>query len=731
MKVHEGRHPRKRTTTTALVLAVLSTLLPGAPARAGAPGRIVFNHGSELYSVTSEGTGVTQLTTGTVSGYAPSFSKDGEKIAFWGVGEIGDPAYGIWMMNADGSGAEQISKETSSVATDDNEPTLSPDRSQIAFVRPVSGGWDLFVMNSDGTGVTNLTGSFDGAVEDPEWASTGTKIVFSDGSNLNIADTSTGTVSVLRDDAISSQAASAPDWSPDGSAVAFVHGPGTIMSISPTGSNETVLLDAFGRIHDLAYSPDGTEIAFTGVNTTTDETGLFVLTVSSGQVRYLDGVNPPTSLDWGPDSSGSGEPPPDVEPNPEFVSKTGLSTEGLIDEGFLSLPKAIESGQITGEHAVAVGLVDLNTALDKGWVTKEEAVVCGLITPEAAINTGLLKPGKVVEGFEEMKPIELITDTGLTAIQLINQDLLTVNKAVESGLMPVGVALNEDVLTTSEAINKNLLEPEDALMSGMITTTQAQQYADNNNAMTLIVEWTQQLIDDVKAGRKTLPQALQGGLTIGQALAANLVTIRGALDQGLIDALTAWRDGFITLDDLLGGGYLTIQVAITEGLIDVVTAIKTGRIAAIQAVKDGLIPAVQAIQGGLLDVRTAIVQNVVDVATVLEYQIATAEYLIRNGLLDPVAAVRQGYIAVTTVLQKGLLNVGKAITENLITASQAINGGFITIVAAILNGYIGVVKAINEGLLKVWDAVTGGLLTCANAKAANLLPAYFVCPPGT
>ncbi|MFP5298285.1 MAG: hypothetical protein ACLGHL_04785, partial [Actinomycetota bacterium] len=704
-------------------LALIAVLLPSGQAQAIATGRIVFNYGSELYSVMSDGTGVTQLTTGTVSGYAPAYSRDGDKIVFWGVGEIGDPAYGIWMMNADGSGAEQVSREPSSVATNDNEPTFSPDRSQIAFVRPVTGGWDLFVMNSDGTTVTNLTDTFGGAVEDPEWAPTGNKIAFSTGSELHIADASTGTVSLLRDTSVSSQTATAPDWAPDGTAVAFVEGSGTIMTVSPTGSNETVLLNGFGRIHDIAYSPDGTEIAFAGTNTTTNESGLFVLSIASGDVRYLDGVNPPTSLDWGPDGSGGGEPPPDVEPNPDFVAKTGLNTEGLIDEGHLSLAKAIETGQITGERAVAVGLTDLDTALSRGWVSKEEAITCDLIDPAAAINTGLLKPVKIVEGLEEMKPLELITQAGLTAEQLINQDLLTVNKAVETGLLPVGVALDQDILSSQEAITKDLLEPEDAYVSGMIPSSQAQQYADGNNVMTLLIEKTQQLIADVKAGRKSLPQAISEGLMIGQALQANLVTIKGALDQGLIDALTAWRDGFISLDDLLGGGYLTINVAITEGLIDVVTAIKTGRITALKAVRDGLIPVVQAVKAGLLDVLTAVRENVISVATVLQFQIASAEYLIRNGVLDPVTAVRQGYIAVTVAVQKGLLSIGKAITQNLITVSQAINGGFITVFAAIANGYIGVVKAITAGLLKVWDAVTRGLLTCAIAKAANFLPA--------
>jgi Tol biopolymer transport system component len=50
----------------------------------------------------------------------------------------------------------------------DVDPSWSVDAKQIAFVSSRNGGWEIFTMNADGTGVTRLTNNSDDEFR-PSW----------------------------------------------------------------------------------------------------------------------------------------------------------------------------------------------------------------------------------------------------------------------------------------------------------------------------------------------------------------------------------------------------------------------------------------------------------------------------------------------------------------------------------------------------------------------------------
>jgi Tol biopolymer transport system component len=120
----------------------------------------------DIYRIDVETGALLRLTDDPSRDYYPAISPDGARIAFtrWRRPQTGDGAE-IWVMNADGSGAIRLASGLA--------PTWSPDGTRITFHRDD----DIYVMDADGTGITNLTDdpAYDGR---PAWSPDGTRIAF-------------------------------------------------------------------------------------------------------------------------------------------------------------------------------------------------------------------------------------------------------------------------------------------------------------------------------------------------------------------------------------------------------------------------------------------------------------------------------------------------------------------------------------------------------------------------
>jgi Tol biopolymer transport system component len=160
-------------TRAALCLVALAAALGGggvAPAAtSGANGHLLVasghRHEMNLFAMQPRSNGDRLLLNyGTDQG--ASYSPDGTRIAFM---NNYDGDFEICVMNADGTGVKQLTKNSAL----DAYPSWSPDGAQIAFTSNRDGDFDIYVMNADGSDQTNITSDDPASDDFPRWSPDG------------------------------------------------------------------------------------------------------------------------------------------------------------------------------------------------------------------------------------------------------------------------------------------------------------------------------------------------------------------------------------------------------------------------------------------------------------------------------------------------------------------------------------------------------------------------------
>jgi TolB protein len=211
----------------------------------------------EVWLMDYDGSNPRQVTRHEAMVLNPSFSPDGERLAYTAFTKRESE---LWVINRRGGGRVKIPTALNL----NTSPAFSPDGKEIAFVGSVRGNPDIYVIGSDGRNLRRLT-STSSIESTPAWSPTGRQIAFTSGRSgspqIYVMDAEGSNVRRIsfegawNDDAV---------FSPTGDLLAYtsrVNGRFQIRLMN-IATGESRLLAGEGSNEQPAWSPDGRWILF-------------------------------------------------------------------------------------------------------------------------------------------------------------------------------------------------------------------------------------------------------------------------------------------------------------------------------------------------------------------------------------------------------------------------------------------------------------------------------------
>ncbi len=298
-----------RTEQISLPSATPSTVPPPTASPTSEPRSPLSGSGGGVLAFTSDRTGRPgifimnadgtdqRLVTDRADSSDPAFSPDGKRIAFVTAG----PYQGTVTTTAvDGSDPRVVLAENRAMS----EPDWSADGKRLLFIYHTHFYFSISVMGIFDAEPVPLTQAVIEQINaSPHWSPDGSQIVFSSNrggdSEIYVMDSSGGNVRQLTNNDTSDYF---PSWSPDGSQIAFAslrEGNWDIYVMDTKGRNVGRLTEDSSVDWEPAWSPDGTRLAFSS-----DRDGdweIFVMNLDgSGLSQLTDNAAADTQPAWRP-----------------------------------------------------------------------------------------------------------------------------------------------------------------------------------------------------------------------------------------------------------------------------------------------------------------------------------------------------------------------------------------------------------------------------------------------
>lgn len=294
------------TTLAATPFGGSSGQIAFASARSGIP---------QIYLMNTDGTGLTVLTSMDEGACQPSWSPDGKQLVFTSPcrarGDFSGASYpdsSLYIMNNDGSGLTQLTTGPES----NFDPAWSPEGKRIAFTSLRDGYKQIYLVNLDSRIESRLINTpAEIEASQPAWSPFGNQIAYvvkrvGAYQIWTMTDEGKDNAQLVRSgqnlwDFL-------PQWSPDGVTILFnqrdkgLHRP-WLMSINLTNSEQgPTRLNFPPPIEDVEFSPDGVWLVYEGVDTQANR-DIYLITITGGSLTRL--TNDP-NVDFDPTWRPSG-----------------------------------------------------------------------------------------------------------------------------------------------------------------------------------------------------------------------------------------------------------------------------------------------------------------------------------------------------------------------------------------------------------------------------------------
>lgn len=216
----------------------------------------------QLFIMDADGQNVRQVTDGSLEPLNPNWSPDGQQIIFQAIPE---DRWGLYLLDLNSEDVRRVTPDTQSA----RDPAWSPDGSQIALVSTAGEVNAIFVMESGCVG--RAAGCESGSMQ---------QLTFPDG--LNDPDNNHAY----------------PSWSPDGRHILYSlwnqdRQHGEVMLMAGDGSDQQALISRSGQNKQdvqAVMAPDGTRIAFVSNRDAlprNENLEIYVMQLGTGEIRRL------------------------------------------------------------------------------------------------------------------------------------------------------------------------------------------------------------------------------------------------------------------------------------------------------------------------------------------------------------------------------------------------------------------------------------------------------------
>ena len=323
--------PRKAFLNVAglLALALVTAALPpssssaqSAPTKESSPsGKILFQstQGSdtpvnEIYTMEADGKRQTRLTYNEFDDTHPIWSPQGDRIAF--LSDRGAGGYDIYLMNPDGTGERLLRDAANGGPLLTNNIEWSPDGSRIMYavggkiyvveVMAPGGGYSTTPVQN--VSATAPVGAFD---SNATWSPDGYKLAFI--SKMSCATCFPDLFVMNADGSERKQltftydAEFGPHWTPTGRIAygSYRNDPPNAYVINVDGTGDGLLTTQVGEVGGPVWSPDGARVAFRSAGPdSVPRRGLYVMNADGSGLTFLtDEANGGGRILWSQDGT--------------------------------------------------------------------------------------------------------------------------------------------------------------------------------------------------------------------------------------------------------------------------------------------------------------------------------------------------------------------------------------------------------------------------------------------